>query len=242
MKHYVIISSSYSSGTRIALDITIEGKSDKQKVIDVSKQILDSCGKDTPIATHLIDTTSSSWKSVIEADSFFKDIKLISDVSEFIALILKDKTLDSVSVAKYILTQVKCSHLKLEKLVYLCYAEYLCQTNARLFDDEIYAFKYGPVVKDVYEHYKVYERREIETRLSDEFTLQLRSRISFSSNGLDKLYCIDDTIKRCKDLTATQLIDITHSDGSPWKSVYDGTYRKIIPDELIKERHCVEKA
>ena len=228
MKHYVIISSSYSSGTRIALDITIEGKSDKQKVIDVSKQILDSCGKDTPIATHLIDTTSSSWKSVIEADSFFKDIKLISDVSEFIALILKDKTLDSVSVAKYILTQVKCSHLKLEKLVYLCYAEYLCQTNARLLD--------------VYEHYKVYERREIETRLSDEFTLPLRSRISFSSNGLDKLYCIDDTIKRCKDLTATQLIDITHSDGSPWKSVYDGTYRKIIPDELIKERHCVEKA
>ena len=68
MKHYVIISSSYSSGTRIALDITIEGKSDKQKVIDVSKQILDSCGKDTPIATHLIDTTSSSWKSVIEAE------------------------------------------------------------------------------------------------------------------------------------------------------------------------------
>lgn len=126
--------------------------------------------------------------------------------------------------------------------MYLCYAEYLCQTNARLFDDEIYAFKYGPVVKDVYEHYKVYERREIETRLSDEFTLPLRSRISFSSNGLDKLYCIDDTIKRCKDLTATQLIDITHSDGSPWKSVYDGTYRKIIPDELIKERHCVEKA
>ena len=126
--------------------------------------------------------------------------------------------------------------------MYLCYAEYLCQTNARLFDDEIYAFKYGPVVKDVYEHYKVYERREIETRLSDEFTLPLRSRISFSSNGLDKLYCIDDTIKRCKDLTATQLIDITHSDGSPWESVYDGTYRKIIPDELIKERHCVEKA
>ena len=36
MKHYVIISSSYSSGTRIALDITIEGKSDKQKVIDGS--------------------------------------------------------------------------------------------------------------------------------------------------------------------------------------------------------------
>lgn len=36
----------------------------------------------------------------------------------------------------------------------MCYADYLCATHKRLFEDKIYAFKYGPVVESVYEAYK----------------------------------------------------------------------------------------
>ena len=36
--------------------------------------------------------------------------------------------------------------IKIEKLVYLCFVDYLCDTGKKLFTDSIYAFKYGPVV------------------------------------------------------------------------------------------------
>lgn len=38
--------------------------------------------------------------------------------------------------------------------MYLCYADYLCDTKENLFDDKIYAFKYGPVIESVYETFK----------------------------------------------------------------------------------------
>lgn len=54
----------------------------------------------------------------------------------------------------YILARHTCTHLELEKLGYMCYADYLCRTGKKLFKDTVYAFKYGPVVESVYEKYK----------------------------------------------------------------------------------------
>lgn len=58
----------------------------------------------------------------------------------------KDRKLKGIDVAKYILSKTPCTQLKLQKLVYLCFADYLCDTGKELFTDKIYAFKYGPVV------------------------------------------------------------------------------------------------
>lgn len=43
----------------------------------------------------------------------------------------------------------------------MCYADYLCETNERLFMDQIYAYKYGPIIKTVYEAYKKGNKKEI---------------------------------------------------------------------------------
>lgn len=33
--------------------------------------------------------------------------------------------------------------IKIEKLVYLCFANYLCKYDKEFFDDAIFAYKYG---------------------------------------------------------------------------------------------------
>ena len=77
------------------------------------------------ISTHFIQTDSVSWESVCVKDHYFKGIEVIDNIDKFIKLIQKDRILNGFDVAKYILCKIKCTHLKLEKLVYLCFADYL---------------------------------------------------------------------------------------------------------------------
>ena len=46
-------------------------------------------------------------------------------------------------VANFFLNKDSLTPKKLQKLVYLCFADYLCDTGKELFTDKIYAFKYG---------------------------------------------------------------------------------------------------
>lgn len=152
-----------------------------------------------------------------------------------------------LDIAKYLLCKVKCTHLKLEKLVYLCFADYLCKYNKELYKDEIYAYKYGPVVKSVYERYKGYGYREIEQ--DDEeilaegiYEMPSRSRIIFAESGFEKINSIDETIEKYGRLSASDLVDLTHRDYTPWAISGRGQNKdEIISNEVIKKFHCNEE-
>ena len=126
IRHYIIMSSSYTEGTRIALDIVEESKLNKESIAGILKEIKETCGKDVPLSTHLICTSSKDWSSVQRYDPFFEDVKRIPTVSAFAETIKKSRTLTGLDVAVYILSRIKCTHLSLEKLVYFSYADYLC--------------------------------------------------------------------------------------------------------------------
>ena len=184
--HYIIMSSSYSKGKRIALDYIVNDEN-YTKLKEVIYKITKECGKDVSISTHFVQSDSKSWSSIVEKDHFFKDIEVIDTIENFIKMIKEDRILIGLDVAKYILVKVKCTHLKLEKLVYLCFAEYLCQYDDELYDDCIYAYKYGPIVKSVYEKYKGYGYKEIEKEeeidTTDIYEMPSRSRILFAKDG-----------------------------------------------------------
>ena len=160
--HFIFMSSSYSLGTRIALDYVVEDEKMQEKLKKYLKKITDECGKDVSISTHMLQAKDKTWQSVCIADHFFKDVKVLDSVEKFIKLIKRDRELLGIDVAKYILSKITCTQLKLQKLVYLCFADYLCNTGKKLFTDKIYAFKYGPVVDTVYKKYKKYGYKPIE--------------------------------------------------------------------------------
>ncbi len=245
--HFIFMSSSYSLGTRIALDYIVKNAKVQEEIKKHLDEIIAKCGKDVSISTHMIQADDESWKSVIKADHFFKDIKVVEDLEEFIKLIKKDRKIKGIDVAKYILSKVTCTQLKLQKLVYLCFADYLCETGKKLFIDKIYAFKYGPIVYSVYEKYKAYgyepiEKEKEEIDSNGIYEMPSKSRILFAEDGVEKILSIDKTLEKYGKLSASELVEITHRKNSPWSKTIKGTLESYYPIEIetIKNYHKYE--
>ena len=245
--HYIIMSSSYSQGKRIALDYLLDEKADYTKLRKIISIITERCGKDVSISTHFIETDSKSWKSVYEKDYFFKEVELIDNIENFIELIQKDRVLIGLDVAKYILCKVKCTHLKLEKLVYLCFADYLCKYDKELYKDKIFAYRYGPIVKSVYDKYKGHGYKKLdnddeEILFKEIDEMPSRSRIMFAEFGVEKIRSIDETIRKYGKLSAYELVNLTHKEHTPWSESGAGqNIDEIISNEIIKKFHCNEE-
>ena len=54
------------------------------------------------------------------------------------------------------------SNLKLQKLLYYVQGFHLAMFNKPIFNEDIYAWQYGPVVKEAYHHFKKYGSGHIE--------------------------------------------------------------------------------
>lgn len=245
--HFIFMSSSYSLGTRIALDFIVKEAGIQKELKRDLDRIITKCGRDVSISTHMIQAEDETWSSVCKADYFFKDVEVIRDLEEFITLIQKDRKLKGIDVAKYILSKITCTQLKLQKLVYLCFADYLCDTGKTLFIDKIYAFKYGPVVDTVYKRYKEYGYEAIEKEKGDIdskgiLEMPAKSRILFAEDGIGKVVSIEKTLKKYGDLSATELVDLIHKQNSPWNKSYKGEERVYSQIQLdtIKNYHKFE--
>jgi uncharacterized phage-associated protein len=211
------------------------------------KKIKETCGETVSISTHYVETNSTDWKSVIEKDGFFEGVEVIENLTDFVNMISEDRVLKGIDVAKYILSSQICTHLELEKLVYMCYADYLCVTNQKLFEDKIYAFKYGPVIESVYKQYKgmkdIEEGLAADKHLKENYAkMPARSRILFAEDGIAKLSSIDASRKRYSGLSATELVKITHVAEGPWDSVEKDVPYAEISDDLIFKKHYKEVA
>lgn len=245
IKHFIILSSSYSIGQRIAVHYIIDDYMTPEMLTSEVKKVKELCGETVSISTHYIETDSDSWDSVVEKDGFFEDVSVVETLMGFVKLISADRILKGIDIAKYILSSHICTHLELEKLVYMCYADYLYATHKKLFQDKIYAFKYGPVIESVYEQYKglkdIEEGLAIEQHLSEDYAkMPTRSRILFAEDGLSKIEHIDKTLEKCSKLSATELVNITHVTGGPWDSVDKTSPYTEIPDSVILEKHFME--
>lgn len=240
MTHYILLSSSYSKGKRIALDFIVEEEIDFEKKMNhILQEIKEKCGEDVSFSSHYIQTNSKEWKSVVEKDFFFKDVVVIKSVNNFISLIKKDRKLDGLDVAKYLLTKIRCTHLKLEKLTYYCYADYLCKYHKKLFYDDIFAFQYGPVISSVYDKlkkkgYEEIDEKDIETE--GIYEMPARSRILFAEDGLDKIRSIDETLLKYSKKSANELVTMTHRENTPWSLSGKGRIIKnrITDDKIIQ--------
>lgn len=248
VNHFIIMSSSYTDGTRVALDITDECLLTGESIAKTITEIKKECGKDVPLSTHFIETGSESWDSVIAYDPFFEGVECTKTEKDFSAKIKNGRVLSGLDVAYYILAKISCTHLSLQKLVYYAYADYLCEHSDQLFEDTIYAFRNGPVIRSVYETFKGSGYQsvrpsgldgdcKVRTGVNE---LPARSRILFAKDGVEKLLSINQTIGKYGKYSAGALVDFTHRDGSPWSYVDSSAPYQIISDDLIRAHHHVE--
>lgn len=111
------------------------------------------------------------------------------------------------------------SNMKLQKLLYYQQGFHLAYFGKPLFDEDMEAWMYGPVVPIVYEHYKVNGSKGIEPE-EDEISLSNKEEALF--NEVYRIYGI---------YSATGLMNMTHSE-MPWNSTPTGTGNIITKDKL----------
>ena len=124
--------------------------------------------------------------------------------------------------------QGSITNMAVNKLVYFAQGWSLALLDKPLFDDDIYAWKYGPIEKSVY-----YAFRPCGRDIIDETSEEVNSE-EFTSEEIDLLM---DVYNNYKDYSAIGLMNLSHTDDGPWKKYYDeeGNSDVIIPKEEIKE-------
>ncbi|MCY8947954.1 Panacea domain-containing protein [Bacillus atrophaeus] len=242
--HFIAIISDFSGGRRIGWHYSSEERLDKNYIYEFFERVKEKCGM-VQFGIHKLSTDSTSWNSVTEKDSFFDDVYVTEDIPTFIDVISKDKELTAYDVAKFVLSFKPASHLKLQKLLYYIYAEFLLKTGEKLFKEPIVAFKYGPVIEDIFYRYKVHGKSVIDYEedasiklLTDDLVVTPSfMKILSSEHGIGALKCIIDVLLKYEKYTASGLVQKTHQDGGPWQRAYEPGQNCVITDELITQYH-----
>jgi uncharacterized phage-associated protein len=125
---------------------------------------------------------------------------------------------------------VSIEPMKLQKLLYLAHGWHLVFFSEGLISQGIEAWKYGPVIPEVYREFKEFKGSPI-TR---------RARISDAYLGLSAIQkpLIESVWRIYKDKTGIYLSMLTHERGSAWERTrHDCTddYSAVIPNDRIRE-------
>lgn len=135
---------------------------------------------------------------------------------------------DVKEIAKKILSKAcpECgdiiTNMKLQKMLYYMQGFHLACFNLPLFEDDIEAWMYGPVVPSIYEEYKSYGSSGIPYPEGDIIKLDSEEEDIF-----------DQVYNAYGQFSALKLMDMTHSE-SPWKSTPTGIGSIISKDKMKK--------
>ena len=127
--------------------------------------------------------------------------------------------------AKYIISYFNengknITNLMLEKLLYFLEAIYMVVTDEDyLFYEDFCAWNFGPVNEIVYQQYKFYGRLPI--LLDEKVSIPLENK-----KYIEQLYDL------FKDFNASDLVGLSHQEGSPWFSI-DKQYDSEIPENVM---------
>lgn len=132
-----------------------------------------------------------------------------------------------IDIAKYIVNRCykkgkPITNLHLQKILYFVQGEYFAKTKKWLIDDDFLAWKYGPVLKDVYDEFSWH----YASRIYETYDVRIPERIR---------KIIDPIIDEKRSKSAGALVNESHKVGGAWDYCYDGSFSTIIPKEQIEE-------
>lgn len=143
-------------------------------------------------------------------------------------------------VANFILQKAKqeglmVTQLKLLKLVYLVYGWVRAVLDQRLFDEDIQAWRLGPVTPSLYHEFKRFK----DTSITD-YSLYMdeegQTTIPFIPQDHPVVPIMQKAWDVYKPFTAFALVNKTHEPDSPWAKHYNPeAEHQVIPDFEIKD-------
>ena len=119
--------------------------------------------------------------------------------------------------------------LQIIKLVYFCHGWMLALYGKPLFRDYVQAWKYGPVVPNVYHALKHYGGDPVTSEIP----------LPEEQFDEDEEYLIGQVYAAYGHLHGIRLSQLTHAPGTPWDVIWSQTgSNSVIPNELIREHYA----
>lgn len=145
-------------------------------------------------------------------------------------------------VEKSLATGIEVTTMKLIKLVYVAHGWSLALREKILINEGVQAWKYGPVVPDVYEEFKKYKNSQI-ARLcmvmirKEELGIQITTPRVTDNDDIELLERVWVVYSH---LSGEQLSSMAHEKGTPWEVTWNkngggNLEGAIIPNNEIKK-------
>ncbi len=115
---------------------------------------------------------------------------------------------------------LELTNMKLQKLLYFAHGWHLAATGKPLLRDVIEAWKFGPVVADVYHEFKGFGINSIRTKAT-RFNGEKWVAPRISPDDEKTRNFIKKIWKNYKDFSGIQLSNLTHLDGTPWDKAWN---------------------
>lgn len=124
---------------------------------------------------------------------------------------------------------VPVSPMKLQKLIYFAYRNYIKKTGRKAFNDSIQTWKYGPVVQSVYDEFKSFGKNTIT-----QFAKDAQGKVYVvNESAIELIKSINDVWNKYKCYSGIDLSKMTHEEGTAWSKAFHEN-RPFLDDEDIK--------
>lgn len=135
------------------------------------------------------------------------------------------KTYSAAAVANRVLAVARdkgreVTNLHLQKLVYFVQGFALAMLEHPLFNEEIQAWTYGPVIPELYQQVKQYGAAPITGTLKADDAIE---------NDQEAEEVITTVMDKLGHLNAIQLVNLSHRDNSPWAAAWSAKRYSRIP-------------
>lgn len=138
----------------------------------------------------------------------------------------------AIEIANWFILEKDVTHLKLQKLLYIAFGIHYCEHREPLFFDQFEAWKYGPVLQNIYLHLKIFGRSKLTLPI---YLMDGTVLVTKDSKVIESLNL---TWEQFGNMTASELVAWTHAEGSPWDEAYgereDSTIRPIGAAQIFR--------
>ncbi|MDR1284955.1 MAG: DUF4065 domain-containing protein [Campylobacteraceae bacterium] len=122
----------------------------------------------------------------------------------------------AMDVAKYAISKCQednhpITNLQLQKMLYYIQYFFLVKTEEPLFDDDFEAWKFGPVISNVYYEYRIYGALPIDLD---------GNKIEFNNINIEDKKLLDYVIEKTRVMYPWRLVEQSHAKGKAWDSVF----------------------
>lgn len=117
------------------------------------------------------------------------------------------------------------TNMRVNKLVYFANAWALVRLGRPLFDDEIQAWTFGPVIPAVYDAFKICGKERIH---------ETAGNYSHSLLTTEETDLLLDVANEYGQYSTSRLVNITHKPGSPWSETFRRHENAVIDNTIIQ--------